>query len=144
MSKECQEIFTVAFQNIKNEIEYDRNWSNGTGFHDYAVYGEHAVRLNSKHAAKATSSGGRRIILIGTCLGTVAVFERYGDRVGSDEQVFVHNCTSAFDDGRWVCHRPLLVDDLNLLLGDAGDIEHNIGWRIEQIIQACKKGYQKK
>lgn len=139
MSKRCQEIFSSAFGKITDEIEYNRNWSNGAGFHDYAVYGENAIVLHSGQVVKSISPGGRRLIFIGSLLGSIVVFDRYGDQINTDEQAFFHNCTSAFDDGRWVSHGPLYEEDLNILLGDDGDIKHNIGWRIDQIYQMCKK-----
>ena len=85
-------IFNAAFNAIAinpvNVIEFDKEWYNGTGYLDHATQ---LVQLAPNGRAVSTTTGGRKIIFIGTKLGTVAVFERYTGNEGRDDIIVVSN-----------------------------------------------------
>jgi len=66
--------FTALFQRLEVAIDFDADWKNGTGYFDHAVDCFVAEGQVVKTICPTTA---RRIILIGTVLGTVVVFERY-------------------------------------------------------------------
>lgn len=61
------------------EIPYNAKWENGTGYFDNAVYGKDAPVISAGELVKSISTGGRKIILIGTRFGNIVLFERYTD-----------------------------------------------------------------
>ena len=125
-------IFTEAFYNTTiPEVEFNSGWSNGTGYMDGIVEGQHAPVLKPGQMIKSVDRSGRRIIVIGTRKGNVAVFDRYARQ----EQ-----------NGTWVTNAPtgpifqtLLSGsavgeaEMVTLLGGWGNIQQNIGYVIEQI-----------
>lgn len=130
----------AAFQKTQAEIPFDRNWSNSTGGFDYAVYSEHRVELPSGKTAKSTTPGGRKIVFVGTHLGTVAVFDRTIKINGTDTKVVDMNATSAFMKCRWLSvGDSLLADEVELLLGSEQDGWQNIGIIIDSIAEAAQK-----
>lgn len=135
------EVFGKAFAAIPKEIEFNRAWSNGTGYFDHAVSGENAPHLKSGEIVKCNTPGNRRLIIIGTRLGNVAIFDRYSCQNIDVEKdgIYVYNSTSAFDEGCWFEKTSLSEADLSLMFGEFGRVEYNIGWRINQLYESMKK-----
>ncbi len=134
------EIFTAAYNACEKVIAYNPLWSNEVGMHDYAVYGEHAPKLRNEEMVKACTSGGRRLLIIGTRLGNLVVFDRFKDQLpgeaAADKAVFVYNCTSAISLGAWFSRGSLGEFEMGTAVGDQG--EGNLGWRINQLYSAMK------
>lgn len=72
--------FTEIFNHIETEIPFSAEWLNGTGYFDGAV---RAVKLRKGHRAKSTAADGRRLVMVGTSVGTCVAFERYSPGTGS-------------------------------------------------------------
>lgn len=87
--KVTKETFLKKFNEIEKVIPYDHSWANGTGYFNYA---SKLVELKPGEEAKsvATAPDSRRIIFIGTPVGTVVFFERYTDGTGSAFVVVVN------------------------------------------------------
>jgi len=138
MSK--QESFATVFDDPNVEsIEFKKEWSNGTGYFDFAVYGEHAPRVAPGKVVKCMTPGNRRMIVVGTHLGNVVVFDRYAD---NDRGVFVYNTTTAVERTNLIRNNSLQDDDMYVILGDEFDRE-NIGGRIQAIFEGCKKAEER-
>ena len=75
-------IFNDAFE-AATKVPFDPAWSNGTGYYDNAV--SYPLEYGSVHAAIDNCE--RKIILVGTRLGTVVVFQRYTGR----DDIYVSN-----------------------------------------------------
>lgn len=89
-----EQAFVKAFDSIETTIEFNAQWTNGTGYFDGAV---DMVTLEPCQRAKAVCAlSQRRIIFVGTDLGTVVVFERYTSGTGS-AFVLVSNKPSALN-----------------------------------------------
>ena len=132
-------VFTYVYNNCRREIPYNPAWSNGTGYFDFAVYGDEAPQIKKGHMARSVTDGGRRILIIGTRLGNVVIFDRFSEQVGKENAVFVTNVTSSFHQGGWAPSSGALGPfDIEILTGGEYPNE-NIGWRIEQIYGACKR-----
>lgn len=135
------ELFTNAFDKITKTIPFNRAWSNQTGQFDFAVYGEHAPTVGNAQAVKAMTPSGRRIIIIGTRLGLLVVYDRYAQQQpGGDKAhkaVFARNTTSAVEHGGWF-HNPTF-DDIEMAVAVGDEHEENLGRRIEQLHSALKK-----
>ena len=61
------------------EIPYSKDWENGTGYFDGAVFGEDAPVIPAGELVKSVSTGGRKIVMVGTRFGNIVLFERYTD-----------------------------------------------------------------
>ena len=117
-------IFQRVFRETKSEVPFDTSWDNGTGYLDGAV----SYPVSPGEMVKTTDNYGRRVIMIGTRLGTVVVFDRYKGQT---------------DGGVYVSNRPQSVTIDALMTGTAigggemacvlGDFCPNIGETIEEI-----------
>jgi len=76
---ELQRAFELALENITAVVPFDPTWANGTGYFDGAVDG---LKLSIGEVVKSTCPTGRRLIIVGTVLGNVIVFERKAPGVG--------------------------------------------------------------
>jgi hypothetical protein len=134
MSK--QETFSAVFNDASVEsIEFNSHWSNGTGYFDFAVYGEHAPRVPPGKVVKCMTPGNRRMVVVGTHLGNVVVFDRYA---GNERGIFVYNTTSSIERTGYIRNHSLQDDDMVVILGDVCD-SANIGERIKAIFEGCQK-----
>lgn len=135
----AQKIFTNVYNSSKTrEIPFDKEWSNGTGYFDHAIYGEHAVEINNGEVLKSMSPGNRRILFLGTRLGTIAVFDRFS---GSEKDIFVHNTTTAIERGRWIRTGALSEEDMGKIFGGY-ELDDNLAQVIDDIYSGCKKSNQ--
>lgn len=132
----AKELFEKAFNNVNTkEIKFDHNWSNGTGYFDFAVIGDHVPTVPSGTMVKTQTPHGRKIIIIGTILGNVVVFQRYDGR----DDIYVLNTTTNISHGGWFESGRLDDRQMSIAVGEYGDGLDNIGNRIKQIYDACKK-----
>lgn len=75
------ELFQAKYDQIKEEVPYNANWANKTGYYDHACEGKHAIELAVGKEVKAFDTAtGRKLILIGTDLGPIVIFNRYTDK----------------------------------------------------------------
>lgn len=135
-------IFTSANTFLKalensTEIPFDFKWSNGTGYFDHAVQGEHAPKLGNGKAVHSWTTNGRCVMIIGTRLGNVVVFTRYDDWHTKAEPVFTFNMPTAIKQIFNVHDGALDQVDMELLVGN--EIARNIGHRIEDLYTLCKR-----
>ena len=70
-------FFNSRFDSIEKEIPYDPAWNNNTGYFDGATKIELAPGEEAKSVTPAPNN--RKIIFMGTQLGTAVFFERYTD-----------------------------------------------------------------
>jgi hypothetical protein len=69
------EMFNQSYNKIDAKIAFSKDWKNGTGYLDKLV--DANVGLRSGECAVTVDDFKRRIIVIGTPVGNVALFERY-------------------------------------------------------------------
>jgi hypothetical protein len=122
---------TATFARIYDEarkIEFNPNWNNGTGYMDHAVAGLNAPLLaNGEVIACVTPSpNDRKLVIVGTPLGNVVVFQRYTDR----EDIFAWCATMQFRRAM-IPMIPAMPDaeDIEMLLGS--DVVANIGLKMQ-------------
>ena len=121
-------MFIDQFNKINTEIEFKPSFNNGTGYFDPAV---ELVKLNPGEEAKTTCpETGRKIIFIGTRLGTIVVFQRYSNPT----KVIAYNAQTS--------------SILKALLGDSALTENRVcsligrfglNWDIENIFKEAEK-----
>ena len=133
---ECHVVFSAAFDRVTMEIPFKREWSNGTGLYDYAVYGEHAPSIPLGSILKSTTPGGRRLFLIGTRLGNVVIFERNA-ATRSTPPTYCYQSTSNFTQGGWFSD--MVLDEYEMEIAVGTTTEPHIGRRIEILYSAMKK-----
>jgi hypothetical protein len=131
--------FNEMFDVIKNEIPFNVEWNNGTGYYDGACKGSDKVILEPGELAKSISPmpNNRKMIFVGTPVGTVVVFERFS---GGENGVYVHNAAHHFISQLIQPQSPLSAHDMGSFLGqiwEKGD--SNIGNRIHRLLKLLPK-----
>lgn len=134
------ELFLHVYNGISNLIQFDPVWSNKIGHFHHAVDGDTAPKIKTGKIGKAITPGGRKIILIGTRLDNVILFERFSKGENNDVQVIYLNCSQNFQLGQWALPGAVSYDDLKNLIDLKGGL--HIGQVIEDIYMAMnvKKG----
>lgn len=85
----AKQILIKAFDhNSIPSIGYNTQWENGTGYLNGAIRGSAAPQLEPGERVKSLSHDGRKIVMVGTNLGNVVLFERY---CGDDSSIVVSN-----------------------------------------------------
>jgi len=134
-------LFTIRYNQINKIVPFNPAWNNGTGYYNGAVSGEDAPLIPPGEIVKSVSPApnNRRILIVGTLLGNVVVFERYTD---GDKSIIVMNTTRTFSSTNLVRSTGAVsLDDLTIILGD-GDLfqpEVNVGTIISQIVRSTKE-----
>jgi len=129
-------LFDKKFNMITTEIPYDPAWNNNTGYFDNAVEGPNAVILEPTMEAKSTTDNNRKLIFIGTVLGTIVVFQRYSGR----SDVIVTNQTKALHSTYLIPFGSIDYDTLVNVVGNGYSVESNVGYWINNIAQTLSKG----
>jgi hypothetical protein len=134
------QIFNARFNTIKNEIPFNPEWNNGTDYLDHSVNGPHAVKLAIGEMGRSTTPmpNNRRMIFVGTPLGTVVVFERY---TGGKHDVFVTNITDELRESRlFITPGAITQASMHTILGypDDFDKNENLGTMIARICELIK------
>lgn len=109
-----QQRFTEVYNRIP-DMQFDPKWGDGTGYFNNAI-GSGKVTLKSGELRSATTPNGRRMIFIGTHLGTVAIFDRYTP----EDNVFVFNMDKRIERGQWLAGRTIDDVEMFVLLGALG------------------------
>ena len=145
------EFFTEIYNSIERQLRFRPEWKNGTGYFDGINSEDHGVFVNldpcaevADHdcrercmvpgeMAKSQDDHGRRIIVVATRMGVVAVFQRYKD----NDQIFVFNAPlelerSALRDIRG----SLNLESLRKILGSPATGSDNIGAVTEHLYAA--------
>ena len=133
MSNDINTLFTKAFDKAI-AIDFNKDWSNGTGYFDHAVVGEHAPKVGNGKMVKAVTPTGRRILIVGTRIGNAVIFDRYSDR----QDVFVHNMPTSLKHGFVVDDGVICYELMEELIGDGMSIR-NIGDRLDDLYAAIKR-----
>jgi len=105
--------FLDAFTAISNEVTFNIEWNNGTGYFDFACH-DKGIAFDDNGAAKAVSNDGRKLIIVRLPNGkNVVVFERYcdGDRI-------THNPPRGLDSVTGLVQGSLDEYDIVQLLGN--------------------------
>lgn len=138
---QVNKTFTRAFEGCQKEIPFDSKWSNGSGDFDYAVYGEHAPRLTNGEMVRSKTSGGRRVLLVGTRLGNLVVYDRFADQApggkGANKAMFTLSCTSAMNTGGWFSD--IVLDEYEMCLAVGDETMENMGRRLETLHVALRR-----
>lgn len=69
------ELFTKSYEMIDTKLAFDMGWKNGTGYLDGLVQAD--VGLRAGEVATMIDDFKRRVLLIGSPVGNIVVFERY-------------------------------------------------------------------
>lgn len=133
MTSAASKVFNSLFDEIKTVIPFSEKWYNGTGYLDGAV---RDVKLEPGARAKSETSGvdglTRRIILIGTPVGTVVFFERYlPEKDGTRSSIIVNNVPSELDG--IIASGPVSDNKLSAFIGADW---LNIGHSVQKIFKA--------
>jgi len=141
MSTSNAAAFFKAFDQVTTEIEFNPEFSNRTGYYDFAVSGEHAPVLTVGTMAKCVTDNGRKLLLVSTRFGNAVIFQRYSD----SESVIVGNLPREIEQlylGSAVGTN-LAEDSITLfmLLGEPeyDTIYPNVGQRIENLFLAARE-----
>lgn len=120
-----QQSFERAFESV-DKVVYDAEWRQGDYFN-----GACNAKLDPGQIVGSTVPGqdGRRMILIGTRCGTMAVFERYSPNVGQPF-VLVSNSSAAL---RFILESGSMDDSAFNRVVNPYNVADNVGSRLERI-----------
>lgn len=90
------EMFNKAFDKINTRIAFSTSWKNGTGYLDGLV--DANVGLRPGECATLVDDYKRRVLLIGSPVGNIVVFERYAPTDAARSEVIVGNYPSEITD----------------------------------------------
>lgn len=128
-----EQLFTSAVARSE-QLEYNPNWANGTGYFNQAVRGEHAPSLEPGTMKWFVDNIGRKAILVGTFFGNVVIFKRYRE---DENKVYVMNVPFAVKDIISQTTGAVTEDTMFYLIGT--ECSPNIGQRINGLIEDYKK-----
>lgn len=128
--------FNTAFASIAMTVEFDTEWKNGTGYLNGATGPKFA--LPAGELAKAIDDSGRRVILVGTPIGNIALFYRYND----NRQTVVSNWPNPALAAMFDAHSALNDDQINLIVGvssgtNAGSMLDSVMFGTEARVKLC-------
>ena len=137
----AHDLFLKHYDQITNEIPFNPLWNNGTGYYDGAVEGGNCPVLKAGEMAKCISDSPncRHIIIVGTVLGNVVVFERF---TGGQSEVLTYNCSMSMSStGLIHSSGALSFCDVSLILGDGDKFQssNNIGILLGKITHALNR-----
>ncbi len=93
-------VFTAAYDKCSVELPFQKEWSNGKGYFSPAVESQCKPVLNNGEVVKSITPGGRRMLIIGTRLGNICVYDRFTDQKLNEKNscvaVFAFDCTTTF------------------------------------------------
>ena len=129
--KSAYQRFDEIINQVDNCIQFNPDWNNGTGYFDGAFKGEYVPVVEPGQLVKSIDPDGRRIIIVGTRLGNIVVFDRYAN--WEQNTVFVYQATKEVRALKYFDGFRLGESDLLLLLGSWGNTEENFGNHIEEV-----------
>lgn len=142
-----RDVFDQAFANAK-PIEFNPNWKNGTGYFDHAVTDN--LGLANGELAGCVDDKNRKLIIVGTPVANVVVFERHDpkrDLHESDKEIFAFNMPhELYMLMEALMYQPLDWYMLRTLLGNPVPHPHwnqtipNIGERLADVFERATSG----
>lgn len=134
-SVELRQRFETAFDNVRVSIPFDKEWRDETG----RLSG--AVRLDLKIGEVVKTvcpDSNRRIILVGTPMDTVAVYERHNLDEGRTFKL-VYNSNSILD--RLLGGSFLSIAQFSLIITDY-DVKENMGTFLDKMYVSMRNHSQ--
>lgn len=131
-SIEIEKAFEYSLIKIKESVPFNPEWRSDNGYFENAIN----FPLESGKVVKSVcTNSDRRLILVGTPLGTVVVFERFAPKTGQ-KFVLIHNSHKEL--------APMLgTSGLSMaqfsLVVTSWDIEENIGSYLNKLYGAMHK-----
>ena len=129
--------FINTFKQVSTQVAYCPDWANGTGYLDGIIKAD--LGLRPGEVAKAVDTDDRRIIIIGTRYGNVALFERYSPTKTTLSFKVVGNYPLAlrsFYAGSMGIGTALTDEGLEHLVDKAAPDKYNIGHAIEGLFSS--------
>lgn len=129
--KTTADLFNFHFNSNKvAPVEFNPAWANGTGYYDYAVYGEHAPVLQVGQMVKCNTGGenNRNMLIVGTPIDNVVMFQRFT----ADDGVFVTNTSTKLSRTEFCPNGAVRLEQAERILGDEYGSQ-NIGKHLEML-----------
>ena len=128
-------MFADQFDHIGKVIGFDPDWHNGTGYFNALQQAKGLVK--NGEFAKTVDNHGRRIIVLGTALGNVVIFERNSPSEEQRSQVLVTNCPTSLKH-MLMLSGALTPDHLDSLIGSRPTASpwDNVGSKLDTMIKA--------
>ncbi len=124
---------------VSTVLPYDPEWANGTGYFNGIVHAEFPeLKFGEIGRSVVTAPDNRRILIVKTYLGNVAVFERYTPQASGDiSGPVVFNGPQDLSNSRsgmLPCEGALRLEDLISILGNG--MTRNVGQRLENLMES--------
>ena len=130
--KTNRERFDEQFSGITLTLAFNPAWKNTTGYLDHLVTTKGLVEEGK--FARTIDDHGRKVIVLGTALGNIVMFERFTGTEDKPCTVFVMNCPSVIKQMLGVSGA-LQVDDMDRIMGPSIGMSsfENVGCHIKRI-----------
>ena len=117
-------LFSSFFATCLNEVPFNPQWPNSTGYLDGVCHEENLVLPGQ--VVKATDPHGRKVLIAGTKQGPVAIFERYPADLNPFCGVLVANFPFEIDnDKSGFPHGPISENNINRIFTIDKDVVRN-------------------
>lgn len=130
---EASKTFSNLFDYIKEEVPFNPDWANGTGYFDGLSRNTKLLKLENGQRVKAVDEHGRRLIIVGTRLGNCVVFERYSDNANIIVCNLPHQVKVVFD-----LQGSLDTHQVSFIAGQTYNADYSINSRIECMSECFK------
>src|SRR5690606_14628710 len=118
-----------AYNRIETTVQFQDSWKNNTGYLDGLINAD--LDLKSGSVVKTVDDYNRKVIIVGTELGNVVVFERYTRANDAESVVVVHNAPDHLR--TLIPHGAMSEETFNMVVGYIGN--PNIGQTIDRLVK---------
>lgn len=137
------DVFGAVFAHESiREIPFQEKFNNGTGYYDHAVNADLGLAVGEIGKSISPAPNNRKLLIIGTSIGNMVIFERYTNGAGG---VFVSNvpqCVEGvFELGSKIEDRAMARLFGQLIGEPFSDFNlkyHNAGKMLEPIVEFCR------
>jgi hypothetical protein len=130
---DAHEVLVKAFNIITNEIPYDEEFNNGTGYFDHLVHHDTGLKVGDRFKMLTPMPNNRKIVGIVTPVGNVVFFERM---TGGDGGIITKNVPSCID-SLWVTGS-VSGECIWTALGSAEGYNRNIGHVLDRVMNSVQ------
>lgn len=126
-------VFVNAWNRITREVEFSRDWHNGTGYFDGVTKADLGLEPGQIAKSQADGEDLRRMIIIGSRFGNIVIFERYTPEDDDNENIVVVN-NAPRKLSRFVANTAISTEKFEQMV-DIGIDGWNIGAFIENLFK---------
>lgn len=126
--------FVRDWENCENEMPYNHDWDNGTGYMDGLTTAKLDLPAGAMVRMRTSMPNNRRVLVIVTQMGNVVIFERYS---GGEKGVLVMQSTQTVEN--IVGNTRPIHNEVDLARLTGGQWNKNIGEALAEFVHLANK-----